>query len=83
MAVVAKFFVKKVVQEFSRQIIDGESEVVPQAQITLSAVIDGGNEDWSKWTPSGEIEMYVTNPIAIRQFEPGRVYTVTFQKSRS
>ena len=39
-----------------------------------------GNGDWSKYTPSGELAMTVTNPAAIEQFEIGGVYKLTFDK---
>lgn len=39
-----------------------------------------GNGDWSKWTPSGEITMSITNPQAADAFEPGAVYSVKFEK---
>ncbi|MBO9108753.1 hypothetical protein J5288_08560 [Agrobacterium sp. S2/73] len=40
-----------------------------------------GNGDWSKWTPSGELSMTITNPAAIEQFEIGAVYSLTFDKA--
>lgn len=30
---------------------------------------EGDNTDWSKWTPSGTIEMYITNPTAFLFFK--------------
>ena len=30
---------------------------------------DGRNSDWSKFTPSGSIELTVSNPAAIKQFD--------------
>ncbi len=45
----------------------------------MAAYNDGkGNEDWSKWTPSGEIKMMVTNPAAIAAFDLGKEYELTF-----
>lgn len=41
---------------------------------------DDANKDWSKWTPSGDIKMVVTNEAAIEQFELGGVYSLTFDK---
>jgi hypothetical protein len=39
-------------------------------QVTLTAGNDkeGDNTDWSKWTPSGQITMTITNPDAFKQF---------------
>lgn len=51
------------------------------ATITLIPVWnDGkGNESWSKATPSGKIELNVTNPAAIEQFTLGSEYELTFE----
>lgn len=38
----------------------------------------GENADWSKYTPSGEIKMTITNPAAIEAFELGASYFVDF-----
>ena len=51
------------------------------AEVRLNAVYeDGGgdNKSWSKYTPSGEIRMFITNPDAIEQFEVGKSYFVNF-----
>lgn len=40
---------------------------------------DGDNSDYSRWTPSMEITMSVTNPAC--DFEPGREYYVDFVKA--
>lgn len=37
------------------------------------------NRSWSKYTPSGSIEMWVTNPAAFEQFEEGKDYILTFE----
>ena len=47
------------------------------ARVQFMAAYDDGNEDnksWSKYTPSGSLDMYVTNPAAIEAFEPGKYY---------
>lgn len=51
--------------------------------IHLSAVTadKAGNEDWSKYTPSGDIRMYITNPPAFEQFKQGGEYFVEFSKA--
>lgn len=36
------------------------------------------NESWSKYTPSGKLEMSVTNPAAIDAFEVGKPYFLDF-----
>lgn len=57
----------------------------PYAQVTLVPVwegygggVAGDNKSWSKWTPSGEIKMSITNPDAIEKFEVGKLYDVDF-----
>ena len=40
-----------------------------------------GNGDWSKWTPSGDLSITITNPSAIKQFEIGEVYLLTFERA--
>jgi len=37
---------------------------------------DKANAEWSKWTPSGELRLHITNPDAFRQFELGKTYYV-------
>ena len=39
------------------------------------------NESWSKWTPSGQININITNPDAFNQFEEGVSYYVDFTKA--
>lgn len=56
--------------------------------IGMSAVVaygaDGNrkdeNESWSKWTPSGTLQIYITNPDAFEQFEQGKEYYLTFDE---
>ena len=50
-------------------------------RVTLFAAgVDGGNTDWSKWTPSGEISMYINNPRAIEWFKSmgSKIVGITF-----
>jgi hypothetical protein len=51
------------------------------AEIRLFPVYDDGNPEnatWSKYTPSGDVRLVVTNPAAIDAFEPGKSYFVDF-----
>ncbi len=50
------------------------------ATVTMQPVYaDGGeNDSWSRHTPSGKIEMCITNPDAVEQFELGGEYLITF-----
>lgn len=75
MTVQAKFYVK----EIRRLHAPGD----PVAEIVMSPVFgtygDGtANETWSKYTPSGELKMTITNPAAIEQFDLGKAYLLTF-----
>ena len=48
------------------------------ATINLLAVTTGSteNESWSKYTPSGQLQMLISNPAAIEQFESGKEYYI-------
>ena len=39
------------------------------------------NAQWSKYTPSGELSITITNPGAIEQFSIGEVYELRFEKA--
>lgn len=45
-------------------------------RVKLHAVYDSkeSNKAWSRWTPSGNFEVLITNPAAHGQFEPGKEY---------
>lgn len=47
--------------------------------VALSAVTGVGNEGWSKFTPSGELMITISNPEAQGKFEPGASYLLTFE----
>ena len=74
MNVLARFWVKEITHHHRDQ--PGEA----CATIKLSAAYNNGkgNEDWSRWTPQGEISMMVTNPAAIEAFELGKHYQIEF-----
>jgi hypothetical protein len=77
------FFVKEI-----RNIHTGGPDAV--AEVSLGAAFgtylkgltpdEEANKDWSRYTPSGEVKMTITNPAAIEQFELGAVYSLTFDK---
>lgn len=80
MTVRAKFFVK----ELKHVHVDGPDVY---AEVIMSPVFgsypgasgkDDDNKQWSKWTPSGELKMAVTNPAAISQFDVGKAYYLDF-----
>lgn len=72
MAVQARFFVDQITKHAR---FEG-------SKFTLSPVTSSkpGNSDWSKYTPSGTIELNVTNPDAIAWFEDrlGKDIAITF-----
>ena len=51
------------------------------AVVHLIAVTTGSaeNETWSKYTPSGQLQMVISNPAAAEQFEQGREYYIDIQ----
>lgn len=77
----AKFFVTGI-----NQLHNGCADTDQAAEVTLAPVYGSyaGNEDaeentqWSKYTPSGEIKMMITNPKAVEKFELGKAYYVDF-----
>lgn len=56
--------------------------MVEAVRVTLQPVYggddDAANKEWSKWTPSGEVSMTITNPLAYDQFKIGKAYWVDF-----
>jgi hypothetical protein len=49
--------------------------------VNLHAATGPGNEEWSKYTPSGTIQLHITNPDASAHFVPGVEYFVDFTKA--
>jgi len=70
MPVVAKFKVQS--------ILSMHGGGTPLRTVSLAPVSGPGNEEWSQYTPSGRIEMTITNPEAAKQFELGKDVLVTF-----
>lgn len=81
MSVQAMFYAKEINHRATTN--PGDVNVEVKMSAAFGAYLRGlpeGNEDWSKYTPSGELSKTVTNPAAIEQFEPGAVYRLTFEK---
>lgn len=57
----------------TRKLIPGTNEVVK-----LSAVQGDENKPWSQYTPQASVELYITNPEAVKQFTVGGEYYVDF-----
>jgi len=55
-----------------------------QETVTLQPVYsdkkDSPNYTWSQYTPTGKIEMTITNPAALGKFEPGKAYNIEFSQ---
>lgn len=46
--------------------------------LRLAAVQGEENKTWTKWTPSGTLDLHITNPDALTQFEVGKDYFLDF-----
>jgi len=46
--------------------------------VELVPAAGDANKTWSKWTPSGKLEMQINNPEALKQFELGACYFLDF-----
>jgi hypothetical protein len=60
--------------------VDFVTDHGPHQQIKLSPVFSAGNEEWSRHTPCGSIELTITNPAASAYFKPGSEYLLDFKK---
>lgn len=49
--------------------------------VKLTAANGPQNQTWSKYTPSGGIELQITNPEAFEQFKLGQAYFVDFYEA--
>ncbi len=54
----------------------GPPAPVAREIVEFSPVAGPGNEEWSKWTPSGKLEMQISNPATLEKFEVGKDYFV-------
>jgi hypothetical protein len=81
MTVQAMFYVKEINHRATNDAASVNVEIKLAAAFgTYLRGLPEGNADWSKWTPTGELAMTVTNPEAVEQFEIGGVYSLTFDK---
>ncbi|MBL8924113.1 MAG: hypothetical protein JNJ54_34980 [Myxococcaceae bacterium] len=60
---------------------DGTTPVTT-VQVTLQPVYGGdddeANRQWSRWTPSGQLQLSITNPLIFPELVPGRAFFVDF-----
>ena len=71
----AKFWVKEIVHHHN-----GQAGADQPVTVKLAAAYGNGkgNEDWSKYTPQGDISMMITNPAASEMFELGKHFFIDF-----
>lgn len=82
MTVRAMFYVKEINHRATGDTSSANVEVKMGA--AFGSYLKGlpeGNGDWSKYTPSGDLSITITNPAAIEQFEVGEVYELRFDKA--
>lgn len=66
--------------KFKCDAVKPRSDDGTEVQVELSAVTSGSDENksWSRYTPSGQLTMGITNPDAVAQFEVGKEYYLDF-----
>jgi hypothetical protein len=61
------------------------TEESPAHVVRLTPVYDADpdhpNFGWSKATPSGQVELTITNPAAFENFEVNKEYLLTFEEA--
>lgn len=66
----------------ARMVVESNVGDDQQRQVSLRAVYspdpESPNYSFSKWTPSGQLNLTITNPAAFEQFETGKVFDLTF-----
>ena len=66
-----KTIIKMRITQVADYIPQGKNEIEGQ-RITAACVYDQNdetNKQWSKWTPSGDLSFYVTNPHVIGKYK--------------
>ena len=68
------------VKVYDVQKYDGSENLIFTAVCAKEFGSDGSDENntYSKWTPSAEFKMSITNPKLFNQFEVGKEYYVDF-----
>ncbi len=59
---------------------DGKPGEEGDHTVKLRPVGGPGNEEWSKATPAGSVELTITNPAALSFFVLGGEYVATFTR---
>jgi len=55
----------------------GDPKPKDQVSVVFNAVMGPENVQWSKWTPSGNLSMNITNPDLLNHFVVGKDYYLT------
>ena len=82
MTVRAMFYVKEINHRATAN--PGDVNVEVKMGAAFGSYLKGlaeGNKDWSKYTPSGDLSITITNPAAVEQFEIGEVYELSFERA--
>ena len=73
--------IRSVRAKFVCTAVDGsEQEATVRFEAVTADGFDGENTEWSKWTPSGSMEMHVMNPAVLPYFEVGKEYYLDITK---
>lgn len=87
MPIIAKMVCNKVDTSFAGYEDSSDQDeptILLQEQVRLDAVYsddpENSNHLWSKWTPSGQLDMLITNPDALRFLQPGVEYIVEIRR---
>lgn len=75
MTVRAKFYVYNIEEVKVGETQEKEGEYIYMQAVACASEVDP-NHTWSKWTPSGSFQMYVTNPQVFGSFEKGKEYFI-------
>ena len=74
MAIKAKFRCVEKMSRSSASPYDANPSAVGSEHVVLQALTGEENKEWSKWTPSGRLEMEINNPAAVEQLQVGKDY---------
>lgn len=74
----AKFRCQSIEKRLGYSYVQNPGEIVIHEVVKMQPVNGPGNKTWSDATPSGQIEMAITNPAAVAQFEVGKCYYLDF-----
>lgn len=73
-----KMIVTEKAERFNQWQNDASKE---QVNVKLTIANGPANKTWSKYTPSGSMELSITNPAAFDQMKLGQAYFVDFTEA--